>query len=92
MSPDDRDDPVRNWLEQGLRRIAEDLAAGLDISPARRFRWEGAIECWARQQAMDAGQLRDWLLNSGLQAQVEGHEVCLCLPMRRAPVRPTTSD
>ena len=92
MSLDNRDNPIRSWLEQRLQQITDDLAAGRDVSPARRFRLEGAIECWARQQEMDTHQLRDWLMNSGVSAQVEGHEVFLCLPMRRAPVRPTTSD
>lgn len=83
---------VHTWLEQELRRAAEDLTAGRDVSPARQYRLEGAIECWLRQHQLGDAELRGWLANCGVNAEVEQGSVRLRLAMRRAPVRPTTSD
>lgn len=91
-------DPVRVWLENGVQRLQDDLANGADVPPARRYRLEGAIECWARQRGMNTEELEQWLTQARLAGDVEAEagsaqwRVRLQLPMRRAPVKPTTSD
>lgn len=83
---------MQQWLTEQLLAVRDDLETGQDVSPARRYRLEGAIECWLRHADLDAAAVMGWLDDCGITADVEVPVVRLQLDMRRAPVRPTAAD
>lgn len=85
-------DPIRDWLRERLAALLADLEAGRDVSPARRLRLEGALECWARQRGLDDTGLMDWLRECGVAVDVDNGVPRLELTMERAPVYPSTQD
>jgi|GEM_PF-6100635 len=87
----DASETIERWLQRQLQAMAEDLEEGLDVSPARRGRLEGALECWLRQGG-EVERLRQWLDQAAMEAELEAPEVRLQPVMRRAPVWPGTGS
>lgn len=82
-------------VEQRLRQLAQQLAAGNDVAPAQRYRLEGMLEVLLLGEPEAATALAERcaeLLPPPSSAQVVDGRVELQLWQRRAPVTPSSTE